>query len=221
MSGLTMVTGVMGAVAQNHMRRLLSFHIISQIGYPLMGLGIFTPLGLGAAIFFLIHIILVKATLFFVNGIAAGLSGTNDLKKMGGLYQNQPLLAALFLIPALSLAGIPPFSGFFAKLALVRAGIETSQYAIVIISLIVSILTLFSMIKIWGEAFWKRSHEDETEGCFKSHISPDMVVLTTIGAVVLIGILSLATGFVFDISLEAGNQLLNPSQYIDTVLGER
>jgi multicomponent Na+:H+ antiporter subunit D len=214
-----MVTGVLGAVAQNHMRRLLSFHIVSQIGYPLMGLGIFTPLGLGAAIFFLVHIILVKATLFFVNGIVARLTGTNELKKMGGLYHNQPLLATLFLLPALSLAGIPPFSGFFAKLALVRAGLETSQYAIVIVSLVVSVLTLFSMTKIWGEAFWKKPTEDEIEDRSKPHISLDLLVRTTIVAVGLIGILSLATGFVFDISFQAGNQLLDPSRYINAVLG--
>ncbi len=213
-AGATMVTGVLGAVAQNHMRRLLSFHIVSQIGYPLMGLGIFTPVGLAAAIFFLVHIILVKATLFFVNGIVALTAGSNDLKRIGGLYRTSPGLAILFLLPALSLAGIPPFSGFAAKLSLVRAGVESSQYAIVAVSLLVSVLTLFSMTKIWQEAFWK-SPPQNMEGAKPVKTA----FAATVIAVVLIVVLSLAAGFVFDICLQAGNQLLDPSQYIDAVLG--
>jgi multicomponent Na+:H+ antiporter subunit D len=83
-AGLTMVTGVLGAVAQYDMRRLLSFHIISQIGYLLMGLGLFSPLALAATIFFMIHVILAKSALFLVGGVLNYVSGTYDLKKLGG-----------------------------------------------------------------------------------------------------------------------------------------
>ncbi len=79
--------------------------------------------------------------------------GTPELNKLGGLYRAQLALALLFLVPAMSLVGLPPLSGFFAKLGLVRAGLETEQYVLVAIALGVSILTLFSMLKLWAEAF--------------------------------------------------------------------
>src|SRR5690606_9459111 len=163
LSGLTMVTGVLGAVAQQEFRRVLSFHIISQIGYMTMGLGIaglvdspaLAALALAGSIFYIAHHIIVKTNLFLVSSVTRRLCGTFDLKRQGGLYQSQPLLAVLFLVPALSLAGIPPLSGFFAKLSLVKAGLNAEQYAIAGTALVVGLLTLFSMTKIWAEAFWK------------------------------------------------------------------
>ncbi|HOK48268.1 MAG TPA: proton-conducting transporter membrane subunit, partial [Bryobacteraceae bacterium] len=154
-AGLTMVTGVLGAIAQNEFRRLLSFHIVSQIGYMIMGLALFTPLGLAGSVLFIIHNILAKSNLFLVSGLAQRFGGTFDLKKLGGLYEEHPALAVLFLVPALSLAGLPPFVGFFAKLLLIKAGLEAGSYVIVAVALGVSLLTLFSMMKIWTEVFWK------------------------------------------------------------------
>jgi len=156
-AGLTMVTGVLGAVAQNEFRRILSFHIVSQIGYMIMGLGIFSPLGLTGSIFYIIHHIIVKTNLFLVSGVAYRLKGTYELKKLGGLYRYSPGLAILFLIPALSLAGMPPLSGFWAKFILLKAGFETENYLIVVVALLVSLLTLYSMTKIWTEVFWKEA----------------------------------------------------------------
>ena len=154
-SALTMVVGVLGAVVQNEFRRILSFHIVSQIGYMIMGLGLFTLNALAGSVFYIVHHIIVKTNLFLVSGVVRRLAGTYELKKLGGLYSLYPGLAVLFLVPALSLAGIPPLSGFFAKFSLVRAGLESEQYWIVAAALAVSLLTLFSMIKIWNEAFWK------------------------------------------------------------------
>lgn len=224
-AGFTMVTGVLGAVAQKQMRRLLSFHIISQIGYPLMGLGLLTPLSLAASIFFIVHVILAKSALFFVSGIVHRLSGTYELQKLGGLYQSSPLVALLFLFPALSLAGIPPFSGFFAKLALIRAGIESSQYAIIAVALMVSILTLFSMTKIWAEAFWKKPIENPEnfveldDNPRLPFLHPTVVVPTAViaGLTLLLG---LAAEPLMSISFKAAEQLIDSTAYLNTVLGE-
>jgi len=155
LAGLTMVTGVLGAVAQYDVRRLLSFHIVSQIGYLLMGLALGTPLAVAAAVFFMVHVIFAKSALFMVSGAAHRVLGVYDLRASGGLYRTQPLLAALFLLPALALAGFPPLSGFYAKLGLVRAGLEAGSYGLVATALGVSVLTTFSMMKIWAEAYWK------------------------------------------------------------------
>ncbi len=218
MAGLTMVTGVLGAVAQYELRRLLSFHIVSQIGYVLMGLGLLTPLALAGAIFFIFHVSVAKSTLFLISGVVERLGGTFELKKLGGLYQTQPLLAALFLTSALSLAGLPPLSGFFAKLSLVQAGLAVGQYAMVAVALGVSMLTLFSMLKIWDEAFWKpppsptASREDASAGL--------RVWLTPIGLLAGVTVLmGLGSGPLFALALRAGEQLMDPSVYIRSVLG--
>ncbi len=162
-AGLTMLTGVLGAAAQHEFRRILSFHIISQIGYMIMGLGLagvtaspqLATLALAGSVFYIAHHIIVKTNLFLVSGVVRRVCGSFELKDLGGLYRSSPGLAILFLIPALSLAGVPPLSGFFAKLSLVQAGLGIGQYAIVAVALVVGLLTLFSMTKIWAEAFWK------------------------------------------------------------------
>jgi multicomponent Na+:H+ antiporter subunit D len=149
----TMVAGVLGAASQYPIRRILSFHIVSQIGYLVLGL--FTQGAMAAAIFYTVHHILVKTNLFFLAGIIARIGGNENVTSLGGLLNKQPLIALLFAIPALSLAGIPPLSGFFAKFLLLREAFRESAFVWGAIALAVGLLTLFSMTKIWAEAFWK------------------------------------------------------------------
>lgn len=213
-SVLTMVSGVFGAVVQTEFRRILSFHIISQIGYMVLGLALYTPLGLAGSVFYIAHHIIVKTNLFLVSGVARRLGGSYELKKLGGLYAAHPLVAVLFLIPALSLAGIPPLSGFVAKLALVRAGLETEAYFAVGASLVVSLFTLMSMTKIWNEAFWKPAPEAAPEAAARRSMTGPVAALAAI--TVTIG---LVAGPLLDLSAMAAEQLLNPAGYIRAVLG--
>lgn len=218
-AGLTMVTGVFGAVSQNEFRRILSFHIVSQIGYMIMGLGLGTPLGLAAAVFYIAHHIVVKTNLFLISGVVKRLGGTLELKKLGGLYAARPALAGLFLVPALSLAGLPPLSGFFAKLGLVRAGLADGRYLIVAVSLAVSLLTLYSMIKIWNEAFWKKAPEAAAGGGARPEAgirAPLLPVALLAAVTILVG---LGAGPVFSVAERAGAQLARPAGYIEAVLG--
>ena len=221
-SGLTMLTGVLGAAAQNEFRRILSFHIVSQIGYMLMGLALYTPLALAGSVFYITHHIIVKTNLFLVSGVAYRLQGTYQLKRMGGLYRHYPILAVLFLIPAFSLAGIPPLSGFWAKFVLVRAGIEEAQYAIVIISLVVSLLTVFSMTKIWAEAFWKAEPEGRETTAEQnpplSNLWGLVVPIAALAAVTIV--IGLFSEPFFILATAAAEQLLEPTEYIKAVLGE-
>jgi multicomponent Na+:H+ antiporter subunit D len=218
-AGLTMVTGVLGAVAQNEFRRILSFHIVSQIGYMIMGLGLFTPFALAGSVFYIAHHMIVKTNLFLVSGVAHRLCGTYDLKQLGGLYQGFPTLAALFLIPALSLAGLPPLSGFFAKLALIQAGLEIEQYAIVATALAVSLLTLFSMTKVWAEAFWKPLPPDAPALVRAGAQEMTLLMLPIAGLAILTVMFGLAAGPMLALAQRAGEQLMNPAGYIQAVLG--
>jgi multicomponent Na+:H+ antiporter subunit D len=223
-AGLTMVTGVLGAVAQYDMRRLLSFHIISQIGYLLMGLGLFSPLALAGTIFFMVHVILAKSALFLVGGVLYYLTGTYDLKKLGGFYRASPLLALLFALPAFSLAGIPPLSGFWAKFALVRAGLEQQQYLVVAAALAVGLLTLFSMTKIWNEAFLKEQPDTtaiESARPLKTMALEQQVPLVLPIAVmaVLMVVIGVGAEPLFALSMRAAGQLMDPTEYMQAVLG--
>jgi multicomponent Na+:H+ antiporter subunit D len=212
-AGFTMVTGVLGAVAQSDFRRVLSFHIVSQIGYMIMGLGLFTPLALAGSVFYIMHHIIVKTNLFLVSGVAQRLYGTLELKDLGGIYRTHPGVSVLFLIPALSLAGMPPLSGFFAKLALVQAGLAIEQYAIVGVSLAVSLLTLFSMTKIWAEAFWK----DAPGRAGRTSVRPLLPAIVVLAAITVV--IGLGAGPMFSLASRAGEQLMDPTAYIQAVLG--
>ena len=215
-SALTMVSGVLGTVVQDDFRRILSFHIVSQIGYLGMGLGLFSRLGLAGAVFFLVHIVLVKTSLFLISGVSRRIQGAERLDRLGGLYRSHPGVSALFLVSALSLAGIPPLSGFFAKLALVRAGLAAGRYALVATALLTSLLTLFSMLKIWNEAFWKRPPGGERArgGAGAALLAPAAALA---GLAVAVG---LAAGPLFSVALRAADELLDPGRYIEAVLGE-
>ena len=155
-AGLTMLVGVLGAIAQGDVKRILSFHIVSQVGYMVMGLALFTVSGVAGAVFFLVHQVPVKASLFLTGGMVEHAAGSTVLTRVGGMLRRLPVAAALFGLAALSLAGIPPFSGFVGKLALIEAGFDAGAWAIVAASLVASLLTLYSMTKIWNGVFGGR-----------------------------------------------------------------
>lgn len=226
LSGLTMITGVLGAVAQNEFRRVLSFHIISQIGYMTLGLGLFTVAGIAGSIFYIVHHIIVKTNLFLVSGVVYRLHGSYELKNLGGLYSSHPRLGILFLVPALSLAGLPPLSGFFAKLTVVQAGLEAEQYVLVAIALMVGLLTLFSMTKIWAEVFWKVTPgapepAESPEAAAKSGLAAWLLMAPIIALAAITITIGLAVGPVYVFATRAAEQLINPTDYIQRVLEGR
>lgn len=219
-SGFTMVTGVLGAAAHNEFRRILSFHIVSQIGYMVMGLGLFTPLSLAGSVFFICHNIIAKSSLFLVSGVVHRMRGTYELKKLGGLYSASPGLASLFMISALSLAGMPPLPGFWGKFLLVKAGVETRDYAIAAVALLVGLLTLYSMTKIWNEVFWKRAPVEVPAPLVGDHWRSRVALLLPIIALALLmAVIALMTDPFLTLVFRAGEQLMNPSGYIEAVLG--
>ncbi len=216
-SGFTMVAGGMAAAAHYETRRILSYHIISQIGYMIMGLGIFTPLAIAGAVFFTLHNMVAKTNTFLVSGMINKARGTFELKDVGGLYKQSPLMAILFVVPAFALAGVPPISGFFAKFILVKAGIENGNYVITAVAILTAMLTLYSMIKIWNEAFLKKQPENEyAQKPFEKLRFAEYFPSVFLGVVsILMGVLAL---YVFGYTMEAANQLIDPTLYIETVL---
>lgn len=161
-TSLSMVVGVMGAMGESTMRSVLVFHMVSQIGYILIGVGLFTQLGLTAGIFYLLHHSIIKASLFLSTGAIEQTYGTGQLDQLGGLRTREPLITVAFAVAALSLAGLPPFSGFVAKFSVILASIEAGALAVSVIAVVVSLFTLLSMLKIWASVFnGKRSADVE------------------------------------------------------------
>ena len=159
----TMFLGVIGAAYHWDMRRILAFHIISQIGYILLAIalgGLGDPDASAAAVFYTLHHIVVKANLFLIAGLIAAHAGSYDLRRIGGIHAAMPMLSVLFAIPALSLVGIPPLSGFWAKVLVLQSLVEQGRWVWLVFALGVSVLTLYSMMKIWLEAMWRPHPED-------------------------------------------------------------
>ncbi|AKF08650.1 proton-conducting transporter membrane subunit [Sandaracinus amylolyticus] len=215
-AALTMVTGVLGAAAQNDVRRILSFHVVSQIGYMVMGIALGTVLGVGGAIYFVLHNIAAKSALFLVAGVIEREQGTGDLSRLGGLARTRPGLAMLFLVPALSLAGIPPLAGFVGKLLLVRAGLDARAWLLVATALVVSLLTLYSMAKIWIGAFW--SPAPETPVVASPRRAPVTMHLGVVGMVLVTILLSVLAEPAVALSLGGAEQLLDRGSFVDAVL---
>ena len=215
----TMVIGVLGALAQDELKRLLSFHIIGQIGYMIFGLGLFTAAGVTAVVFYIAQTILVKTNLFLVSGLIERHAGSSRLSRVGGIARSAPLIAVCFAVPALSLAGLPPSSGFAGKFALIDAGVGAEQWLMVGIALLVSLLTLLSMTKVWAGVFWG---EPESAPPVETSTA-DVRSLLMIGATLVTVMLSIAyvvfAGPIYEFAERAGSDLLDPSVYIDAVLG--
>lgn len=218
-AGFTMVAGILGALAQTDVRRVLSYQIISSIGFLLMGLALYTPLAIAGAVFYLIHNIIVKVNLFLVAGVAERLTGSSQMSRMGGLYKTAPLFSVLFLIPAFALAGFPPLPGFWAKVLLVKAALDVNAWVMAAVALSVGLLTIWSMMIVWTRVFWD-PHPDGLEpklSDLRDDKWPLLLPIIGLGAMtVLIGIFP--QNFVV-LSEQVAAQLLNPQPYVDAVLG--
>lgn len=215
-AGLTMLFGVLGALAQLDIKRILSYHIISHIGYMVMGLGLFTPLALAGAIYYIVHNMIVKTALFLFAGAVEKVTGTTNLRQMGGLLKTHPWLAWLFLISALSLAGIPPFSGFFSKFPIILAGFQEKHYVIAGMALLVGLLTLVSIMNVFGMAFWgKQKHSDDEA---KQPIGKLLLPIAPLVALTIV--LGLAAEPMFQYAMHIAEYMLDPSLYIQSVIKE-
>ncbi|KIT16478.1 Na+/H+ antiporter subunit D [Jannaschia aquimarina] len=216
----TMVVGVLGAAAQTDFRRILSFHIISQIGYMVLGLALLTPLAMAGAVFYLVHHIVVKANLFLVAGVADRIAGGTDVDRIGGLYKGAPLLGFLFLIPAFSLAGFPPLSGFWAKYVLLQASMDLSMWIVAFFILAVGLMTIYSMTKIWGRAFWKPHPAGTVPRLSQLSAADRFAFLFPIAGLALWTIvIGVWPEPFFALAEQAAAELLDPTPYLDAVLG--
>ncbi|WP_068278609.1 Na+/H+ antiporter subunit D [Aldersonia kunmingensis] len=238
---LTMIVGILGAIAQNDIKRLLSFTLVSHIGYMVFGIALSTTAGLSGAVYYVAHHILVQTTLFLVVGLIERQAGSSSLRRLGGLAAS-PVLAVVFLLPALNLGGIPPFSGFIGKIALLEAGTQQASvlaWVLVAGGTLTSLLTLYAVARVWTKAFW-RPRADAPEGD-RADAAPSALIdesfdiayakradvgrmpvfmLVPTGALIAVGLAMMVfAGQIIEISDRAAVDLQDRSIYIDAVLG--
>ena len=162
----TMLVGILGAIAQSDIKRLLSFTLVSHIGYMIFGVSLGTAQGLSGAIFYAVHHILVQTALFLVVGLVERQAGTSSLRRLGSLMYSAPLIGILYFIPAINLGGIPPFSGFLGKVILLQAGANEGSWmawVLIVGAVVTSLLTLYVMMLVWAKGF-QRDRADAPEG---------------------------------------------------------
>jgi multicomponent Na+:H+ antiporter subunit D len=151
---LSMMVGVLLAIGQWDVKRLLAYHSISQIGYVILGIGIGTPLGILGGLFHLFNHSVFKSLLFLNSGGLDYAAGTRNLKEMGGLKDNMPVTEKTCMAASMSISGIPPFNGFWSKLLIIVACVQAGHPVFALWAVVGSILTLSSFMKVQRYAFY-------------------------------------------------------------------
>ncbi|WP_349360045.1 Na+/H+ antiporter subunit D [Stappia sp.] len=222
----TMLTGVLGALAQTDVRRLLGYLVISGIGSMLAGLAIGTTPALSGAIFYAVHSILVMTALYMAAGMMRALGGSYSLRELGGLYRASPAFAGVFLMLGFAVAGLPPFSGFWPKVILVDAALVGGHGWIAAAILLTGLLTTIAVGRVWIYAFWRGGPEGTADGQMTALAAPApgtvganvwLPLGLLLGLVVLIG---LQPEFMMQISGRGGAGLSDATGYLRSVFGD-
>lgn len=211
---LTIVFGCIGALATFNATRIIIYNIVIAVGVILFGVAQMNETGLEGAMFYLIHDMIIKAALFMFIGIIIYITGTENLRKMGGLIKHYPLLGWSYLIAAFGLAGIPPLSGFVGKLLIVQGGIEAGNIWSSIFILISSLIVLLSVIRIFIYAFWGEQGKivEINSHSYRNMLTPT-VILVAISVAFGVG-----AEFVTPFMDTAAKNLVDPSMYVDAVM---
>lgn len=213
----TMFFGAMGALSQHSMRRVFGYSIIASIGFVIVGLAIGTPLALAGAAFYLFQDVLVKAGLFLSAGVTTRLTGSELFARTGGVWQARIGFSILFFVLALSLAGVPPLAGFWAKLLLVQASLDVNDYLLTFAVLGTGFLMLLAMGKMWAAVFWS-AHPDG-QGAIRAQLGPPSILPVAVMSVLVI-YLGIYAGMFVDLAMRVGNEMSEPTAYVRIVLGD-
>ncbi|PJJ55134.1 Na+/H+ antiporter subunit D [Compostimonas suwonensis] len=231
----TLLVGILGAVAQADIKRLLSFTLVSHIGYMIFGIAVGGLLGITSTIYYIVHHIVVQTTLFLAVGLVERVGGTTSISRLGGVLKASPFVAVLFFLGAMNLGGIPPFSGFLGKVGLFEAGVERGGwlvYVLIAAGAATSLLTLYALARVWNMGFWRGRREvegyespllaslhesPEDEGTVMTKSISRLMLSATTGMVVLTVSLTIWAGPLFDLAGRAADEVETPAQYVNSV----
>ncbi|NWJ25193.1 Na+/H+ antiporter subunit D [Rhizobium sp. RM] len=212
---LTMVLGAMGALAQNDIRRMLGYIVISGIGYMMAGVAIGTPAGVGGAIFYALHSVVLMTALYLVAGHAARLGGGWTLTALGGLYKRAPWFSAAALALFFAGSGLPPFSGFWPKAVLVKSALDIGAWWLAAGILLSGFIATIAFGRVFILCFWCPQTVETPVPSIPAPKPPSfapVVILTLF--VVFFGLFPQT---LLDLSQQAAEGLGNPARYIQSV----
>lgn len=221
----TLITGALGTINKRNIRRILSYLIVCHIGYLIAGLGLNTELAFVAIVFYLIHDVVVKSNVFMISGIIVKMRETVDITRLGSLLKDYPKISFVVALVFFSLIGIPPLSGFWPKILLFQEAFKQENYFLLAALIVASFVTLFVVIRIWSEAFWKESPKTITEEIDHFATFPLTGKIALIAPIVGLAFVSLYIGLnangVIKLSEKAAYEMKNPDIYIQNVLGSK
>ncbi|MTE24187.1 Na+/H+ antiporter subunit D [Microbacterium sp. ZXX196] len=223
----TMIVGILGAIAQAELKRILSFTLVSHIGYMIFGISIATEDAVGATVYYMVHHIVVQTTLFLAVGLIERYAGSTSILRVKGLVAASPLIAAVYFVPALNLGGLPPFSGFIGKYALFEAaaGVGTPIMWVAIgAGILTSLLTLYALMRAWNLSFWREKEDSSETEARISYLEkapdadaqgepraiPRIMGAATIGMVAATLALTVFAGPIYEVCERIGESLLQP-----------
>lgn len=232
---LTLLIGIFGAVAQADIKRLLSFTLVSHIGYMIFGIAVGGVAGTAATIYYIVHHIVVQTTLFLTTGLVERIGGTTSISRLGGILKASPIVGVLFFIGAMNLGGIPPFSGFLGKIGLFQAGValgDPLSYILIAAGAATSLLTLYALARVWNMGFWRGKDEvagyssplldqlaesPEDSGSVDTKTISRPMIGATAGMVALTLALTVFAGPLFGLATRAAENIEDPDNYITAV----
>jgi multicomponent Na+:H+ antiporter subunit D len=216
--GLTMAAGVLGALAQTELRRVLAFQVVGSIGFMAAALGVGTEAAIAGAVFYMLQDMVAKVGLFAVAWLAVRRGGTENLRLAGGLWAAAPWTGALFLIPALSLAGVPPFSGFWAKVMVVGSFLDAQAWWLAATGLAAGLLTLYSMGLVFAEMFWK-ARVAGAAPLPDAPPAPRAALVATLAVAAVVTGVGVAPAALIEASQRAAAELVDPQAMGRAVMG--
>lgn len=214
LSVLTIAAGCIGALATFNVKQIIIYNIVIAVGVILFGVAQMNETALKGAMFYLIHDMIIKAALFMLVGIIIAITGTSNLRKMGGLMKHYPALGWFYLIAAFGLAGIPPLSGFVGKLLIVQGGFEAGNTWSTLFILASSLIVLLSVIRIFLYAFW--GEQGAIEKIDRSKVKR-LFYPTAILVVISIAF-GVGSEWITPFMDNAAHVLSNPATYVDAVM---
>ncbi len=190
--GLTVITIIIGnlfAIRQKDIKRFLAFSSISQAGYIMLGIMSGTSQGMTATVYYVLAYLLSNLAAFGVITAVENESGKTDIVAYNGLYKSNPKLAFVMMLALFSLAGIPPFAGFFSKFFIFAAAAARGEYLLVFIALVNTVISLYYYLMIIKAMFINQADEQAVGLIRTDRYNKTSLILCTAGTII-VGILS-------------------------------
>lgn len=222
----TLILGPLGAMAQTNIRRAIGFLVIGGIGAIFAGFALGSMHGVAGAIFYAFHSMLVITAFYLLSGLVERMTGTTDIRKMGGIYGASALVSILFIIMVFAISGLPPFLGFWPKILLLEGSIRAANWWLVFALLANSFLTLIAVSRLWAHIFWRngqegeRSEQPNRDLRHLDRVEKSLGLVPTIVLFAVIVVLGVFPNWLFAASGIAARDMLTPDRYVDAVFAQ-